>query len=182
MAHILLSNGGRSDSGAPWNVIYVDQWQYEHRRTLAKTPPWPPYMKDKLQLLEYFSAFMRQRLLRTGGSGGRRTAKERARPPHLVSWLRTHSAIVFHLSDNTVQIILCPVMDTVSYIDRNREFSVYRTESLLKADLAMDLVSRLRYSREVVKKLALPVDPRAALSRAPFHFCTSTPIAARKNY
>ncbi|XP_029844840.2 serine/threonine-protein kinase plo1 [Ixodes scapularis] len=178
-SHMTLLDDGK-------NVIYVDHWQYEFRRTLAKTPPWPPYMKDKLRLLEYFSAFMRQRLLRTGGSGGRRTVKERARPPHLVSWLRTHSTIAFHLSDNTVQvnflqdhskIILCPLMDTISYIDRNREFSVYRTESLLKADLAMDLVSRLRYSREVVKKLALPVDPRAALSRAPFRFSTSTPVA-----
>ncbi|MGU5403967.1 hypothetical protein, partial [Acinetobacter baumannii] len=57
------------------------------------------------------------------------------RLPYLNNWFRTRSAIVFHLTNDTVQInffgdhtklILCPHMGAVTYINEKRDFRTFR--------------------------------------------------------
>ncbi|CAN7999972.1 unnamed protein product, partial [Ixodes hexagonus] len=175
--HIMVLEDGKT-------VKYLDWRQQEHLHTLVKRPP--AFLKTKVELLEHFSEYMVNFLRRTGGSGGRRTAEERTHPPRLMAWFRTQSAVAFHFSDGTVQVnffpdhskmILCPLMDTVSYIDRKRQFSVYQMESLLNVDLAMNLVSRLRCCRDMLKKLIVQAEPCAAIPKRPGLFRASSPRA-----
>jgi polo-like kinase 1 len=84
------------------------------------------------------------------------------RLPYLLEWFRTRNAIVFMLNDGTVQInffqdhtkmILCPLMNAVTYINEKREFRTYRVSLLESLGSSKELNSRLRYGCEILERI-----------------------------
>lgn len=141
------------------SVTYVDDNSVEHYHKLED---YPPSLEKKVTLLKYFCSYMKQYLLNTGEDVSPRECDNLVRLPCLGSWLRTRSAIAFYLTNGTVQInffhdhtklILCPLMQAVSYIDNQRVFHTYRFETLHKG-CPPDLFSRLKYARVVLERLS----------------------------
>lgn len=141
------------------SLTYMDEASLEHYHTLDD---YPLSLEKKVTLLKYFCSYMKQYLLKAGDSVAPREVDDLARLPCLGSWFRTRSAIVFYLTNGTVQVnffqdhtkvILCPLMGAVSYINAARDFRTYRLETLQKAGCPRDLFSRLKYAKNMVDKL-----------------------------
>lgn len=141
------------------SITYVDDNSVEHYHKLED---YPPSLEKKVTLLKYFCSYMKQYLLNTGEDVSPRECDNLVRLPCLGSWLRTRSAIAFYLTNGTVQInffqdhtklILCPLMQAVSYIDNQRVFHTYRFETLHNG-CPPDLFSRLKYARVVLERLS----------------------------
>lgn len=122
----------------------------------------PKEMSKKLTLLNYFNTYMNENLLTAGENAKPREGDEMTQVPHLRAWLRTKSAIIFHLTNGTFQanffkdhtkIILCPVMGAVSYIDEEKNFTVYTFKLIEKHGCTPFLASRLRYAKGMLEKL-----------------------------
>lgn len=148
---ILLSNNV--------NVTYVDKDGFESYHTMEQ---YPPSLEKKVSLLKYFNDYMSQHLASTGQDSRPRDGDNLVRLPCLGLWLRTRQAICFYLTNGTVQlnfhqdhtkIFLCPLMAAVSYIDSKRVFHTYRLETLQQG-CPPDLMSRLKYARTVLDRLA----------------------------
>ncbi|XP_078274615.1 serine/threonine-protein kinase PLK1 [Rhinoraja longicauda] len=123
---------------------------------------YPPSLSKKATLLKYFSSYMSEHLLKAGANITPREGDELARLPFLRIWFRTRSAIVLHLSNGTVQInffqdhakiILCPLMNAVTYIDEKREFHTFKMSMIEEHGCSKELTSRIRYARTMVEKL-----------------------------
>lgn len=125
---------------------------------------YPPDINKKITILNYFNTYMNENLLKAGESAKQREGSEMAQLPHLRSWFRTKSAIVFHLSNGTFQanffkdhtkIILCPIMEAVSFIDEEKNFTVYSLKLIEKYGCSSLLATRLKYAKGMVEKLFL---------------------------
>ncbi|XP_007903972.1 serine/threonine-protein kinase PLK1 [Callorhinchus milii] len=123
---------------------------------------YPPSLSKKATLLKYFRNYMSEHLLKAGANITPREGDELARLPFLRIWFRTRSAIVLHLSNGTVQInffqdhtkiILCPLMNAVTYINERREFHTFKMSLIEEHGCCRELASRLRYARSMVEKL-----------------------------
>jgi polo-like kinase 1 len=115
----------------------------------------------KITLLKYFKNYMQEHLLKTGNKS--KECDDIARLPYLANWFRTKNAIVFNLTNGTVQInfftdhvklILCPKMGSVTYVNDKRDFFTYKFSLLQEYGCTADLYSRLRYANDIVHKLA----------------------------
>lgn len=122
----------------------------------------PKDLNKKITLLNYFNTYMSENLLTAGENAKPREGDEMTQVPHLRAWLRTKSAIVFHLTNGTFQanffkdhtkIILCPIMGAVSYIDEEKNFTVYTFKLIEKYGCPQYLASRIRYARGMLEKL-----------------------------
>ena len=51
------------------------------------------------------------------------------------------------------KVILCPLMQCVTYIDEHRNFRTFRFELIEKHGCSKELASRLRYARTMVERL-----------------------------
>eukprot|EP00978_Attheya_sp_CCMP212_P007793 scaffold18143_cov49-Attheya_sp.AAC.2 len=79
---------------------------------------------------------------------------------HLKKWVRTKHAILFRLSDNTVQVvfydhtevILTPDLRHVTYVDKMKGRNAYNLDDALAGDNA-ELTKRLKYARDIVHQL-----------------------------
>ena len=49
---------------------------------------------------------MTEHLLKAGGAAGERAIEEGVRLPHLRAWFRTRSAIILHLSNGSLQVLV----------------------------------------------------------------------------
>ena len=114
----------------------------------------------KITLLKYFKNYMQEHLLKTGEKT--KECDDIARLPYLANWFRTKNAIVFSLSNGTVQLnffadhvklILCPKMGAVTLITDKRDFFTYRFTLLQRHGCTPDLHSRLKYARDIVQRL-----------------------------
>ncbi|XP_022292480.1 serine/threonine-protein kinase PLK1-like [Crassostrea virginica] len=148
---ILLANGE--------NVQYIERDGTEHYHTLKV---FPETMTKKVTLLKYFRNYMNEHLLKAGANMTPREGDDMTRLPFLRHWFRTRSAIVLHLSNGTLQInffqdhtkiILCPLMQAVTYIDEKRDFHVFKLSGIEKYGCTRELASRLRYARTMVERL-----------------------------
>lgn len=148
---ILLANGE--------NVQYIERDGTEHYHTLKV---FPETLTKKVTLLKYFRNYMNEHLLKAGANMVPREGDDMTRLPFLRTWFRTRSAIVLHLSNGTLQInffqdhtkiILCPIMQAVTYIDEKRDFHIYKTSLIEKFGCAKELSSRLRYAKTMVERL-----------------------------
>src|SRR5205807_2453243 len=98
----------------------------------------------KIVLVKYFRNYMNDHLLKLEKNGDKNEKKQEdeiTRLPYLNNWFRTRNAIVFHLTNGTVQInffhdhtklILCPHMAAVTYINEQRDFRTYLFRSIEK--------------------------------------------------
>ncbi|XP_061167130.1 serine/threonine-protein kinase PLK1-like [Saccostrea echinata] len=148
---ILLANGE--------NVQYIERDGTEHYHTLKV---FPETLTKKVTLLKYFRNYMNEHLLKAGANMTPREGDDMTRLPFLRHWFRTRSAIVLHLSNGTLQInffqdhtkiILCPLMQAVTYIDEKRDFHVFKLSGIEKFGCTRELASRLRYARTMVERL-----------------------------
>ncbi|ESP04695.1 hypothetical protein LOTGIDRAFT_223730 [Lottia gigantea] len=148
---ILLANGE--------NVHYIERDGREHYHTLKV---FPEDLTKKVTLLKYFRNYMNEHLLKAGANMVPRESDEMVRLPYLRTWTRTRSAIVLHLSNGTLQInffqdhtkvILCPLMQAVTYIDEKRDFRCFRYNLIEKFGCSKEICSRLRYARSMVERL-----------------------------
>ncbi|XP_048728781.1 serine/threonine-protein kinase PLK1-like [Ostrea edulis] len=148
---ILLANGE--------NVQYIERDGTEHYHTLKV---FPETQTKKVTLLKYFRNYMNEHLLKAGANMTPREGDDMTRLPFLRHWFRTRSAIVLHLSNGTLQInffqdhtkiILCPLMQAVTYIDEKRDFHIFKLTGIEKYGCTRELASRLRYARTMVERL-----------------------------
>ncbi|KAL4225442.1 Serine/threonine-protein kinase plk1 [Mactra antiquata] len=148
---ILFSNGD--------NVQYIERDSAEHFHTLKS---FPETLTKKVTLLKYFRNYMSEHLLKAGANMTPRESDEIARLPFLRTWFRTRSAIVLHLSNGTLQInffqdhtkiILCPLMQAVTYIDEKRDFRTFKLSMIEKCGCGKELSSRIRYAKTMVERL-----------------------------
>ncbi|XP_062914784.1 serine/threonine-protein kinase PLK1 [Mobula hypostoma] len=149
---LIMYNDGES-------LQYIDRNMTE---TYLNFRSYPPSLSKKATLLKYFRNYMSEHLLKAGANITPREGDELARLPFLRIWFRTRSAIVFHLSNGTVQInffqdhtkiILCPLMNAVTYIDEKREFRTFKLSMIEEHGCSKELASRIRYARTMVEKL-----------------------------
>ena len=109
------------------NLHYIDRDGHEEFHMRSQRPE---HLKKKVTLLNYYSDYMSDHLLKvktkinnhytleehkrymtppissvqTGAAMGPKEGDEIARLPHLRSWFRTHNAIVLHLSLGILQV------------------------------------------------------------------------------
>ncbi|XP_033751628.1 serine/threonine-protein kinase PLK1-like isoform X1 [Pecten maximus] len=148
---ILLANGE--------NVQYIERDSTEHYHTIKV---FPETLNKKVTLLKYFRNYMNEHLLKAGANMTPREGDDMTRLPFLRTWFRTRSAIVLHLSNGTLQInffqdhtkiILCPLMQAVTYIDEKRDFHIFRLSLIEKYGCSKELASRIRYAKTMVERL-----------------------------
>uniref|UniRef100_A0A183V7M8 Serine/threonine-protein kinase PLK n=1 Tax=Toxocara canis TaxID=6265 RepID=A0A183V7M8_TOXCA len=82
-------------------VQYTERDNSEQYYTISM---YPKELSKKMTLLAHFRNYMHQHLQMTGGNMAVREGDELARLPCLRTWFRTRSAILFHLSNGTLQI------------------------------------------------------------------------------
>ncbi|XP_032896787.1 serine/threonine-protein kinase PLK1 [Amblyraja radiata] len=149
---LIMYNDGES-------LQYIDRNMVESYLNFRS---YPPSLSKKATLLKYFSNYMSEHLLKAGANITPREGDELARLPFLRIWFRTRSAIVLHLSNGTVQInffqdhtkiIVCPLMNAVTYIDDKREFHTFKLSMIEEHGCSKELASRIRYARTMVEKL-----------------------------
>lgn len=80
------------------NLQYIDRDGTEMFYTFNKCPS----LQKKVTLLTYFRNYMNEHLVKTGEKG--REGNELVRLPYLHNWFRTRNAIVFQLTNGTVQV------------------------------------------------------------------------------
>ncbi|KAI4464931.1 serine/threonine-protein kinase plk [Holotrichia oblita] len=139
---ILLPNG--------LNVHYIDKNGEESYMTVEN---YPKMHDKKMKLLSYFSRYMREHLLKAGGSAVREN-DSLSRIPHLHQWCRSTSGVLMQLNNGTVQmnfgdhtkIMMCPLMAAISYIDEDKSFRTFRFSSIQKNGCSMGLYEKMRYA------------------------------------
>lgn len=150
------------------NLEYIERTGSESYHALHS---FPEALTKKVTLLKYFRNYMVEHLLRAGGQVQPKAEDAMVRLPFLRSWFRTRSAIVLHLSNGTLQvnffqdhskIILEPTMSSVSYIDDQRNFRVFRLccsnaeapeAAISKTGASSQLLQRLKYAKTMVERL-----------------------------
>jgi len=144
------------------NLQYIERNGTESFYTFDK---YPESLYKKITLLKYFQNYLNEHLLKlekANGDGDARKEDDITRLPYLNNWFRTRSAIVFHLTNDTVQInffqdhtklILCPHMGAVTYINEKRDFRTFRFNLIEKYGCSEAVSTRLKYARDVTERL-----------------------------
>ncbi|KRZ97327.1 Serine/threonine-protein kinase PLK1 [Trichinella sp. T8] len=145
-------------------LIQLQFIQFNDEEVYCTTENFPEFLKKKVTLMKYFKSYMHEHLLKAGAHKAPSAGDELARLPSLRDWFRTRSCIVFLLNNGTVQVnffhdhtklVLCPLMEAVTYMDEKRNFNTYLISALVKSGCSEDLLSRLKYARSMVERLIL---------------------------
>ena len=67
---------------------------------------YPSHLEKKMKLLAYFRSYMQENLVKAGASIPSREGDELIRLPFLRQWFRTSRAVVMHLTNGTLQVML----------------------------------------------------------------------------
>uniref|UniRef100_A0AC34FLL1 Polo kinase n=1 Tax=Panagrolaimus sp. ES5 TaxID=591445 RepID=A0AC34FLL1_9BILA len=118
-------------------------------------------MHKKMTLLKYSMEYMNEQLLQATNQKPE-LASDLSCPPILNNWFRSKVAIVFALSNGTVQlnffdkrlkIILCPNVQTCTLIGEDRMLHTYSFDTLSQQGCSKHLFSRLRYAKTTLERL-----------------------------
>lgn len=117
---------------------------------------YPPELAKKMKLLSYFRRYMSDYLMKAGASAVVRESDGLSRLPHLHQWFRSTLAVIMYLTNGTLQInfqdhtkiILCPLMQAVTYIDVEKNFRTFRFSTLEKYGTDQKLYNNLKYAYE----------------------------------
>ncbi|XP_019644926.1 PREDICTED: serine/threonine-protein kinase PLK1-like [Branchiostoma belcheri] len=128
----------------------------------------PAHLKNALTLLDYFSRYMEDRLIK-GGDMPHSSVVSRdfgvERVPYVTRWFRTDRAIVMILSCNTLQInfvddhvkviLTCgdPEDYVMTYINQQRMSSTYRLVTLAHSGCPAEMRERMTYTRAMLRKV-----------------------------
>lgn len=146
-------------AGGAENLQYIDREGFEHLCTMKD---YSDQLKKKVTLLKYFTSYMDEHLLKAGAAHAPRPGDELSRLPFVKSWFRTRNAIVFYLSNGTLQInffqdhtkvILCPLMSAVTYINEHREIRTYRLPALEQCGCSKQLFTRIKYAKSMIDRI-----------------------------
>ena len=85
------------------NIHYIDFESNEHYYSLKN---YPNSIEKKVKLLNYFMNYMKEHLLKAGANMELKERDELSRIPALKTWFRTSRAVVMHLTNGTLQVIL----------------------------------------------------------------------------
>lgn len=85
------------------NVHYIDREGLEQYMT---DKVYPTELEKKMKLLSYFKRYMTEHLVKAGGNSAREIGDEMSRIPHLHAWFRTTCAVVMHLTNGSVQVLI----------------------------------------------------------------------------
>ena len=83
------------------NMHYIER---DGSESYLKFDSCPQNLYKKSTLLKYFRNYMNEHLLKTGDKPKPREGDDLVRLPHLNNWFRTKNAIVFQLTNGTVQV------------------------------------------------------------------------------
>lgn len=142
---IMLANG--------LNVHYINRQGQEQYMTMRE---YPHELDKKMKLLTYFRRYMTEHLMKAGASVPVRESDGLSRLPHLHQWFRTTLAVIMYLTNGTLQInfqdhtkiILCPLMQAVTYIDVEKNFRTFRFSTIEEHGCDKKLFSNLTYALE----------------------------------
>ncbi|CAG9107370.1 unnamed protein product [Plutella xylostella] len=142
---IMLANGV--------NVHYINRQGQEQYMTMRE---YPPELDKKMKLLTYFRRYMTEHLMKAGASVPVRESDGLSRLPHLHQWFRTTLAVIMYLTNGTLQInfqdhtkiILCPLMQAVTYIDVEKNFRTFRFSTIEEQGCDKKLYTNLTYALE----------------------------------
>ncbi|XP_060810315.1 serine/threonine-protein kinase polo isoform X2 [Amyelois transitella] len=140
---IMLANG--------LNVHYINRQGQEQYMTMGK---YPQELDKKMKLLTYFRRYMTEHLMKAGASVQVRESDGLSRLPHLHQWFRTTLAVIMYLTNGTLQInfqdhtkiILCPLMQAVTYIDVEKNFRTFRFSTIEQHGCDKKLYTNLTYA------------------------------------
>ncbi|XP_027196257.2 serine/threonine-protein kinase polo [Dermatophagoides pteronyssinus] len=145
------------------NFHYIDkngvEEYYKYNSAYA-----PNHLVKKTTLFRYFRNYMNCHLMKMGERQRQQLGEKEdmVRVPYINIWFRTNSAIVFHLTNGTVQInyfkdhiklILCPHMAAVTYVNETGDFRAYKFSLLEEHGVNSELLNRLKYAKEVLVHL-----------------------------
>ncbi|CAD5222259.1 unnamed protein product [Bursaphelenchus xylophilus] len=139
------------------NIQYTERDNTEMYYTMSQ---YPPVLEKKLTLLRYFRGYMSKHLL-TAGQSMKRQGDELSRLPQMTVWFRTTSAIIFLMTDGTLQvnffedhtkIIISSVMTAATYINVKRECQTYQLKHL-EEGCPHDIQRRLAYAKAMADRL-----------------------------
>lgn len=85
------------------NVHFIDK---EGKESYMTTSEYSKTLDKKMKLLSYFKRYMTEHLVKAGANNVNFESDQISRMPHLHSWFRTTCAVVMHLTNGTVQVIL----------------------------------------------------------------------------
>ncbi|XP_061382723.1 serine/threonine-protein kinase polo isoform X3 [Danaus plexippus] len=147
---IMLANGV--------NVHYINRQGQEQYMTMRE---YPQELDKKMKLLTYFRRYMTEHLMKAGASVPVRESDGLSRLPHLDRWFRTTLAVIMYLTNGTLQInfqdhtkiILCPLMQAVTYIDVEKNFRTFRFSTIEKHGCDKKLYANLTYALEKIKSV-----------------------------
>ncbi|XP_041973714.1 serine/threonine-protein kinase polo [Aricia agestis] len=142
---IMLANGV--------NVHYINRQGQEQYVTMRE---YPQELDKKMKLLTYFRRYMTEHLMKAGASVPVRESDGLSRLPHLHQWFRTTLAVIMYLTNGTLQInfqdhtkiILCPLMQAVTYIDVDKNFRTFRFSTIEEHGCDKKLYTNLTYALE----------------------------------
>ncbi|CAH0600364.1 unnamed protein product [Chrysodeixis includens] len=140
---IMLANG--------LNVHYINRQGQEQYMTMRE---YPQDLDKKMKLLTYFRRYMTEHLMKAGASVQVRESDGISRLPHLHQWFRTTLAVIMYLTNGTLQInfqdhtkiILCPLMQAVTYIDVEKNFRTFRFSTIEEHGCDKKLYTNLTYA------------------------------------
>ncbi|XP_022918871.1 serine/threonine-protein kinase polo [Onthophagus taurus] len=146
---IMLANGV--------NVHYIDKNEVE---TYMLLNSFPVVYEKKMKLLSYFTRYMKEHLVKTGGSNVKEIDSV-SRVPHLHQWCRSTTGVLMQLNNGTVQmnfsdhtkIIMCTLMSAITYIDDDKSFRTFRFQSIINNGCSQDLYEKMRYAHDKVNSV-----------------------------
>lgn len=144
---------------------------YDEKHTYSDSV-YPDYMNKKITLIKFFRSFMEddskaRECTKGNGDGGvcgytgsAPISRSACEGVYVKRWLRTRHAIIFRLSNHTVQvcffdnteIILSSEARLVSYTDHSGKRVTYTLSDIMK-DPQPDLSKRLKYTKDILYQL-----------------------------
>lgn len=137
---------------------YTESDNTESYHTMSN---YPQRLEKKVTLLRYFRGYMSKHLITTGQEM-RRQGDELSRLPQLAMWFRTTSAIVFMMTDGTLQVnffedhtkvIVSPLMSAATYINCKRECATYQLRHMQNQGCPSDIQRRLSYAKVMAERM-----------------------------
>lgn len=127
----------------------------------------PDSLQKKVTLLKHFRNYLIEQQKRDDEDIGIASnvqddvLDENSHPIFLKKWVRTNHAILFRLSNQTIQIVfydhteilLTSEARIVTYVNKKNERESYRLEDIMIAADHADIKKRLKYSEGILKQL-----------------------------